>query len=199
MKYTVAVERYFESLGREIVKRAKRNLQDKKGETSLSRSIKFNLREIQGSKNYELEFSMDFYGNFVDKGVRGAGGEIKSGENKGNWGGKRFYKTYKGKKRQSPYIFGSGKSRGGSIYTGIEKFIKKKGIKGRSSITGRFITNKSLAFAITKVLWVKGIHGISFFQKALGIGLSELSDDLRNAIKQDIQKEINTINEQTKK
>ena len=60
MKYTEAVERYFESLGREIVKRAKRNLQDKKGETSLSRSIKFNLREIQGSKNYELEFSMDF-------------------------------------------------------------------------------------------------------------------------------------------
>tara|TARA_B100000700_G_C15049794_1_gene859714 strand:+ start:2897 stop:3469 length:573 start_codon:yes stop_codon:yes gene_type:complete len=183
MEYTQAVERYFESLGREIVKRAKRNLKDKKGETSLSRSIKFKLKEIRGS--YELQFFMDAYGNFVDKGVRGAGGIIKSGENKGNWGGKRFYKTYKGKKRQSPYIFGSRKSRGGSIYKGIEDFIKKKGIKGRDK-KGRFITNKSLMFAMTKVLWIKGIHGISFFQKALQFGVSTMPEDLGAAIKKDI-------------
>ena len=192
-----ALERELESWGKEVVKNAKKFLKEGKGSTSLEKTIKSKVK-YDGNK-VTVQFYMADYGTFVDKGVRGAGGEIKSGKNEGNWRGKRFYKTYKGKKRQSPYIFGSGKSRGGSIYTGIEKFIKKKGIKGRSSITGRFITNKSLAFAITKVLWVKGIHGISFFQKALGIGLSELSDDLRNAIKQDIQKEINTINEQTKK
>mgnify|MGYP003133378946 CR=1 FL=1 len=190
MEYIESVERYFESLGREIVKRAKSNLQKAKGDTSLSRSIKFKVKSTYDS--YELEFSMDSYGNFVDKGVRGAGGTIKTGKNKGDWGGKRFYKTYTGQKKQSPYKFGSGKSRGGSIYKGIEAFIKKKGIKGRSSITGRFITNKSLTFAITKVLWTKGIHGISFFQKALQFGLSTMPEELGAAIKTDIIDNLTT-------
>lgn len=183
MEYTQAVERYFESLGREIVKRAKSNLQKAKGDTSLSRSIKFKLKETQGS--YELQFFIDAYGNFVDKGVRGAGGTIKSGKHKGKWGGKRFYKTYKGHKRQSPYKFGSGKSRGGSIYDGIGSFIRKKGLQPRSK-GGQFMTTKGLKIAIVKVLWTKGIHGISFFQKALQFGLSTMPEDLGAAIKKDI-------------
>jgi hypothetical protein len=190
MEYTESVERYFESLGREIVKRAKRNLQNDKGDTSLSRSIKFKVQDT--GDGYKLEFSMDSYGMFVDKGVRGAGGTIKTGKHKGDWGGKRFYKTYEGIKKQSPYRFGSGKSRGGSIYRGISKFIKKNNIKGRSSITGRFITNKSLTFAIVKVLWTKGIHGISFFQKALQFGLSTMPEELGAAIKTDIIDNLTT-------
>ena len=85
----------------------------------------------------------------------------------------------------SPYKCGSGKS-SGSIYKGIGAFIKNKGIKGRDKKSGRFITNKSLSFAIVKVLWVKGIHGISFFQNSLMLGMKKFGSELLVNVKEDI-------------
>jgi hypothetical protein len=124
------------------------------------------------------------YGTFVDKGVRGQGGTIKSGEHKGTWGGKRFYQTWEGKRKQSPYQFGSGKS-SGSIYKGIGSFIRKKGLQPRSE-GGQFMTTAGLKIAIVKVLWTKGIHGISFFQKPLGLALKTFNEGLLEGVKEDI-------------
>ena len=53
-----------------------------------------------------IQFLMDEYGSYVDKGVKGKGGVIKSGEYKGNWGGRRWYTTWKGRRKDSPFKFG---------------------------------------------------------------------------------------------
>jgi hypothetical protein len=175
---------FLKSWGKDIVIRAKANLAaGGKGGGKLMSSIGYKLKETP--KGFVIEFQMEKYGKFQDKGVKGAGGTIKTGKHEGSWGGRRHYQTWQGVRKDSPYKFGSGKS-SGSIYKGIEGFIKKKGIKGRSSITGRYITQKSLEYAMVKVLWIKGMHGISFFQKSLQAGMKKFDDKLGNAIVEDI-------------
>ena len=182
---TENLERYLNSFGKQVVKDARRNLNKAKGNTSLASTIKSKV--VDKGDGFAVQFTMADYGTFVDKGVKGAGGVIKTGKHKGSWGGRRWFTTWRGKRKDSPYKFGSGKGKG-SIYKGISDFIKKKGIKGRNQITGRFITNKSLTFAIVKVLWIKGIHGISFFQKSLYDNYfnGTFNEDLLKALKQDI-------------
>lgn len=141
-------------------------------------------------KGFTVQFRMANYGEFVDKGVKGAGGEIKSGKHKGTWGGRRYYTTWQGQRKDSPYQYGSGKG-SGSIYKGIGSFIKKKGLQPRSE-GGQYMTTAGLKIAIVKVLWVKGIHGISFFQEALGLYMKTFGKDLLTSVVQDIKDSIST-------
>ena len=67
----------------------------------------------------------------------------------------------------TPFRFGSGRS-SGSIYKGIGSFIRKKGLQPRNEL-GQFQTTVGLKIAMVKVLWTKGIKGISFFQNALRV------------------------------
>ena len=177
------ITRMLNSFGKEVVKKAKKNLKKaKKGGGNLEKSIKFNL--IPESDGFVVEFSMADYGSFVDKGVKGAGGTIKSGKHAGSYGGRRWYMTWEGKRKDSPYKFGSGKS-SGSIYKGIGSFIQKKGLQPRSA-GGQFMTTAGLKIAIVKVLWVKGIHGISFFQNSLMLGMRSFKKEFGEALKADI-------------
>ena len=132
------------------------------------------------------------YGTFVDKGVKGAGGTIKSGEHKGTWGGRRYYTTWEGKRKDSPYKFGSGKGKKNGIYKGIGSFIRKKGLQPRSE-GGQFMTTVGLKIAIVKVLWIKGIHGISFFQQPFGLAMEDSGEKLLEAITKDITESISKI------
>ena len=175
---------YLEKWAESVVKQAKINLvAGGKGGGKLQSSIGYKLKETKDG--YLIQWQMAKYGKFQDKGVKGAGGTIKTGEHEGSYGGRRHYTTWQGVRRDSPYKFGSGKG-SGSIFKGIEGFIKKKSIKGRSSITGRYITQKSLAYAIVKVLWIKGMHGISFFQKSLQAGLKGFNEKLGKEVLEDI-------------
>ena len=193
---TQNIKRYLNSFGKEVVRNAKRNLSlGKRGGGNLEQSLKYKI--ISSIEGFEVEFYMAEYGAYMDKGVKGAGGEIKSGKHKGNWGGRRWYRSWEGQRgysrKDSPFQFGSGKGKG-SIYKGIESFIKSKGIKGRDSKTGRFITNKSLAHAIVRVLWIKGIHGISFFQDSLRLGLQDFGADLLKNVSEDIVDDLSKAN-----
>ena len=58
------------------------------------------------------------------------------------------------------------------------------------------MTTAGLRIAIMRVLWIKGIHGISFFQKSLMLGLKQFGKDLLGNVKQDI---IDTLNKTTVK
>ena len=132
---------------------------------------------------------MNSYGTFVDKGVKGAGGTIKSGENAGSWGGRRWYINFQGQREDSPYQFGTGSGQKGGMTKGIASFIRKKNIN-RDSVTGKVIPAKSIKLAIMKVLWIKGIHGISFFKTPLMLGMKNFAIQAPPEIKEDI---INTL------
>ena len=185
---TTNVERYLKSFGREVVRGAKANLSSAgKGGGNLEKSIDFKV--FPYNDGFIVDFLMADYGTFVDKGVKGAGGTIKSGEHKGTWGGRRYYTTCEGKRKDSPYKFGSGKGKKNGIYKGIGSFIRKKGLQPRSE-GGQFMTTVGLKIAIVKVLWIKGIHGISFFQQPLGLAMKDSGEKLLEAITKDIIESI---------
>ena len=172
---TKNIENYLNSFGKQVVNRAKGNLQKSKGGgTKLESSIRFEI--VSDAKGFTVQFYMESYGTFVDKGV--------SGNKK-----KRKFKDYKNQLISSPCSYTS-KPPPPNI---LAKWISKKGIKGRDKKSGKFISNLSLAFIIGRKIKRDGIQGISFFQKPLALGLKQYGKDLLGALKEDIIAGLTTV------
>ena len=168
------IERYLNSFGKQVVNRAKGNLQKAKGGgTALEGSIKFEV--VTDADGFSVKFYMSDYGSFVDKGVSGNKQTQK-------------YKDYLGKIINSPYKYTTKQPPSGVI----DKWVVRKGLKGSRDKEGRFIKRKSMVFLIARSIKMKGIKSIAFFQKPLGLGLKQFGKDLLGNVKQDI---IDTINE----
>jgi|TARA_R100000388_G_C7242400_1_gene162452 hypothetical protein len=178
-----SIVNFLNSFGKQVVTDSKSFLRESKGQTKLANTIRFQVKR-RGSI-YTIQFSMADYGTFVDKGVRGSGGVISSGVNEGSYRGKRFYRTYEGKRKQSPYSFG--KTRNGQLTRALDKWIVKKGIAPRDR-KGRFMTRKGLKIAMARTIYIRGLKGISFFQKSLEIGFRNdaFTKGILKAVKQDI-------------
>ena len=195
---TNAQKNYLDSVARSIVATAKTNLKNKKGPTKLAGSLDYDVTTLDGE--IIVTFKMDDYGTFVDKGVKGKGGSI--GDE--SYGGRRWFITYEGKRKDSPYKFGSGSGGKGGLTNAISKWIKTKGLKGRvdknwksaGNRGGQFITDKSLTFLISRAIYIKGVHGISFFQNAIMNGIKNLSEDYEVSFVEDFE---STLTASTKK
>jgi hypothetical protein len=182
---------FLQSWSNEIIEGAKEELRAKnKGGGNLENSLRADVYR-QGD-NFVVQFYMADYGTFVDKGVKGAGGTIKTGKHKGTWGGRRWFVNYKGERKDAPYQFGTGTGKKGGMSRGIGSFIRKKNLQPRDE-RGRFQTTAGLKIAIMKVLWVKGIHGISFFQKPLMLGLQMFKLEAQPEVKEDIIENLVTF------
>ena len=168
------IEKYLNSFGKQVVNRAKGNLQKAGKGGNLENSITFKV--VTEADGFSVQFYMDSYGTFVDKGVSG---------NKQ----KRTFKDYENKTVSSPYKYTNKQPPPGIL----AKWIKKKGIKGRDKKTGRFISNMSLAFIMGRAIKRDGIQGISFFQKPLGLGLKQFGKDLLGNLKEDIIEGLTTV------
>ena len=170
------VENYLNSFGKYVVQQARSNLTKAKKNVNkkLYNSIKFKV--VPEGDKYVLEFYMLNYGKFVDKGVSG-NKQIQE------------YKTWDGKKVESPFKYRS-KQPPPDI---LSKWVQQRGLKGRDKKSGRFISNKSLAFLIGKKIKRDGIKSLAFFQRPLGLGMKRFGKDLLSAIKQDV---VNTLNEE---
>jgi hypothetical protein len=171
---TEALERYLNSFGKQVVNRAKGNLQKAKGGgTNLEKSLSFKI--ITSAEGFSVQFYMDSYGTFVDKGVSGT--KVK-----------RSFKDYKGRTISSPYKYTS-KQPPSRV---LDKWIVKKGIAPRDE-KGRFMSRKSISFLIARSIKRKGIQGISFFQKPLMLGLKQFGKEMLGAVKEDI---LNSLRQQ---
>ena len=189
------LEKFLNKVGRKVVSKSKENLNRSKGSTKLASTIKYKIVESGGS--LDVAFSMADYGTFVDKGVKGKGGTIPNGKYKGSWNGRRHYITNEGKRKDSPYKFGSGRGRKGGLRKGIASFVRKKGLQPRTK-GGKYMSPKGLIYVISRNIYIRGIHGISFFQKALGIGMKGYAEGVSKAIAKDIQADIEEQNKQNK-
>lgn len=180
---TTRIQRYLDSFAKNVVTNAQIKLNKDKGNTALGQSIKSKV--LSDDKGFSVNFYMENYGTFLDKGV--------SGNEK-----KRSYTDYKGKISPSPYKYTNKQP----PTTLIEVWIKKKGLKGRKSLiknrkgedkdkkikgAGQFITDKSFAFAIAKSIKRKGIKSLSFFQEPLGINYEILKRQFLGIAKMDIE------------
>tara|TARA_R110000823_G_scaffold196677_1_gene327984 strand:+ start:56 stop:583 length:528 start_codon:yes stop_codon:yes gene_type:complete len=170
---TPSLENFLKTFGDKVVDDAKKSLQKQKGDTALGKSIR--VKVVPTATGFDTMFYMDDYGTYLDEGVSGT--KVK-----------RSFIDAKGKTRKSSYSY-TNKQPPSSI---IEKWIKKKGIKGRSSKTGRFITNKSLSFLIARSIKIKGLKSLSFFQKPLGVEYKKLKEQILDVLKLDIQNYITT-------
>jgi len=173
-----SLERYLNSFGKQVVNRAKGNLQKAKGGgTALEKSITFTVTEDKGVLS--VKFKMAAYGTFVDKGVSGT--EVE-----------RRFKDYTGKTIQSPYGYKKIKDHSQPPSRVLDKWIVKKGIAPRDE-KGRFMSRKSISFLIARSIGRNGIQGISFFQKPLGLGLKQFGKDLLGNLKEDIIEGLITV------
>jgi len=171
---TEALERYLNSFGKQVVNRAKGNLQKAKGGgTNLEKSLSFKV--VTSAEGFSVQFYMDSYGTFVDKGVSGT--KVK-----------RSFKDYKGRTITSPYKYTT-KQPPSRV---LDKWIVKKGIAPRDE-KGRFMSRKSISFLIARSIKRKGIQGISFFQKPLMLGLKQFGKEMLGAVKDDIINGLTTV------
>lgn len=149
------IERYLESFGKQVVNRSKGNLQKAGKGGKLEDSIKFEV--ITTPDGFTVQFYMSSYGQYVDKGVSGT----KT---------KRTFKDYKGKVIKSPYSYKNSKGHSQPPSKALDKWVVRKGIAPRDA-SGKFMSRKTITFLIARSIGRKGIQGISFFQKPLGLGL----------------------------
>jgi hypothetical protein len=144
------VQQALSKFGKQVVKEARTALRkrSKNASKNLYNSIKY---ELNVSKNsFSLAFLMEDYGKFVDKGVSGTQ--------------KKYNTPYSYKTKRPP----------SSVF---EKWIKRKGIKGRDK-NGRFITDKSLTYLISRSIFRKGIKPSLFFTKPFESAFKSLPEDL---------------------
>lgn len=150
-----------------VIQQSRSNLT--KGGKNVSKKLYNSLKgEILLDNNYTLlGFTMDDYGAYQDKGVKG---KFKSN-----------------KAPDSPYKFGSGTGRKGGLTDGIEKWVKTKGIQFRDKKSGKFITYKSTAFIIARSIFATGLKPSLFFTKPFEAGYKKFIDvDLLKAFGKDI-------------
>ena len=159
------LERYLSQFAKKVVKGSK-NFAKTKG----FGNINLSFRVKKKGKGFEVAFKAPFYVDTLDKGVSG---------NKKT----RYYKDYKGAKRKSPFKY-KDKAPPSKVF---EKWIKKKGIKGRDKKTGRFIKRKSLAFVMARSMQIKGRDGIGIFQKPLALEFKKLRKDIMESLSNDIK------------
>ena len=177
------VENYLKSLGDQVVADAKSNLSKSKdskgkarGSTTLGNSIR--MQVVATPKGFSTKFYMLDYGEFLDKGVKGT-------------------KSNYIENSKTDYSYTTKQPPSGII----EKWIKKKGLKGRvdkkwksaGNRGGQFITTKSLAFLIARSIKQKGIKSISFFQEPLSLYFKELKGNLLKELKLDIETYLTTF------
>ena len=172
---TEALERYLNSFGKYVVQQSRTNLT--KGKKNVSKDLynSISFKVVTTSKGFSVQFYMDSYGTFVDKGVSGT--KVK-----------RSFKDYKGKTISSPYKYTT-KQPPSRV---LDKWIVKKGIAPRDE-KGRFMSRKSISFLIARSIKRKGIQGISFFQKPLMLGLKQFGKEMLGAVKDDIINGLTTV------
>jgi hypothetical protein len=151
-----------------VIQQSRSNLT--KGGKNITKKLYDSLKgEIVTDKGFSIVgFSMDDYGAFQDKGVRG--------------------KSSSAKAPNSPFKFGSGTGRKGGLTQGINKWVRTKGFQFRDKTSGKFMSYQATASLITRSIFHKGIKPSLFFTKPFEAGYKKYIDvDLLKAFGQDVE------------
>jgi hypothetical protein len=185
-EYILELQTYFQEFADKVVSQTKEALYNAKGNsTRLGDSIRSEVVYNEAEGKMSIMFYMLNYGAYVNQGV--SGNEAAASQTYTNWRGEVVSSDFAYSDKMPPVAV-------------IEEWVKKKGIKGKKSLkkyrknknstikgAGQFITNKSLAFAISKSIQKKGIKSTSFFTKPFGSLYSELKEGIAPILKNKIQ------------
>ena len=159
------VQKELNRFAKYVVTQSRANLtrQKKNASKQLWQSIDYNLKVSKNS--FQLEFLMEDYGIFQDKGVSGTE--------------KKYNTPYKYTNKMPPP-------------SKMDKWIVKRNLKGVRGKDGKFISRKSLQFMIARSIYKKGIKPSLFFTKPFEKAFKNINEDLIEAYKLDVQKLMET-------
>jgi hypothetical protein len=173
------------TLGINVVSRAKSNLSKNNSSGDLSNSLTYEIDQTDPD-DVKLNFYGLDYANFVDQGVQG-----KDPQAMPQGSMSRYNKA-----PMSPYQFGTGSYSGsGSLRGSIDKWVVQKGIPNVRDAKGKFIKRKTMVYLISRSIWYTGIKPTYFFtnaqdEEAQGVQLKfataysrDLSEQLKNSTK----------------
>ena len=151
-----------------VVQQSKTNLtKDKKGGGDLYNSVSYKIDKSED--DFLLDFLMEDYGAFVDRGVKGK------------------TSTYpQTSAALSKFQYGSGTGPKGGLTKGINTWLKKKRFQFRDK-QGRFMSYESMTYLIARSIYNKGLKANLFFTKPFEAGLKRLPDDLIKGFALDIE------------
>jgi hypothetical protein len=156
-----------------VIQESKNNL-DKSGK-NVSKELYNSLDSyIKVSKNsFQLEFLMEQYGIFQDKGVSGTE--------------KKYNTPFKYTNKRPPA-------------SAFSNWVVRKGLKGTRDAKGRFVSRKGLMFAVANSVFKKGIKPSMFFTKPFEKAFKGLNEELIKAYALDVEKFMaTTIKDNLKK
>ena len=155
------LEKELKVFGKEVIKNAKKNLDKNKiQDSNLADSLRFEV------KDDTLTFFMNEYGEYVDAGVKGVGGEKADGS---KWETKKVTNNkFKYRDKKPPFMAFNGWS-------------IKKGIAPRNK-KGQFTSRKSILFAIANSVYHTGLKTTDFFQDAFYNEIDNVTDDMSNSL-----------------
>ena len=165
-----ALQEELNKFAKYVIQQSRSNLSksDKNVSKELYNSLGYNV-EVTG-KGAELGFSMEQYGEFQDKGVRG--------------------KSSSAKAPNSPFRFGSGTGKKGGLTNSIDKWVRRRGIQFKDRKSGRFLSYQSTAFLISRSIYQKGIKPSLFFTKPFVAAFKRLPDELIEAYSIGLEKDL---------
>jgi hypothetical protein len=154
------VQKELNRFAKYVVTQSRANLTRQKKNTSkeLWQSIDYNLNVSKNS--FQLEFLMEDYGVFQDKGVSGTE--------------KKYNTPFKYTNKKPPA-------------SAFSKWVVRKGLKGTRDSKGRFVSRKGLQFAIANSIYKKGIKPSLFFTKPFEKAFKNINEDLIEAYKLDVE------------
>lgn len=169
-------------LGNNVVKESRSILKKKKKQTksnTLYRGLDYLVTAKQNTVTLEFEFGRaDDYWQFVDEGVKGAGGFKGSGKMRG---------------QGSDFRFGSGKGKGNwaDFKKSIKKWIANKPLRLRGS-DGKFMAKtknniNSAAYLIQRAIYQRGLERTQFFSKPFTQQFTRQADAIVEALADDIE------------
>tara|TARA_R100000655_G_scaffold15824_2_gene34886 strand:- start:6829 stop:7365 length:537 start_codon:yes stop_codon:yes gene_type:complete len=166
-----------QKLGGKVVKEGRGILKKKKKTTSpntLFNDFDYLVTAKKDSVTLEFEFGgAEDYWQFVDEGVRGAGGYKGKGKMRG---------------QGSPFKFSNKMPPRGVI----DRWIVSKPLKAARK-DGKFIKRKSLAFLIQRAIYQRGLTRTQFFSRPFTQQLKKQTDAIVEAFGEDLEKQLETI------
>ena len=154
-----------------VVDSAKKNLVDeRKSLGDLYKSVSYKYEKSQDL--FLLDFLMEDYGTFVDKGVRGK------------------TSTYpETSAALSQFQYGSGNFPKYGLRDGIKGWLEKKRFQWRDK-KGRFMSYDTMTYLISRSIYNKGLKANLFFTTPFEAGLQNLPKQLTDAFSLDIENAI---------
>ena len=159
MRNSVNLKRALDKFGKAVVQQSRTRLskQKKNATKDLYSSLSYDTKVSKNS--FEMSFSMEDYGEYIDKGVNGIN-----------------------KKYNAPFSYTT-KAPPPNVF---KKWSKARGIKPRDKTTGKFITHEAFGFIMSRHIFRNGQKPTNFFTKSFEQQFQKLPDDIVKAFGLDL-------------